>query len=240
MMPVAAQLPGGVSKITVLADAEAAARRAAEEIAWRVERARAEGRPFHGAFPGGTTPRRTYELLRDRVRTWHHVHLWLSDERAVPRGHPDANHRLLEEVLGPDGELGPTMHAVSSPERPEDAAWLYALELEGEIRGGILDVALLGVGDDGHTASLFPDQPALDAAEAPCVAVHGAPKPPPDRVTLTLPVLRRARYTALLAVGETKRGALSALGRPDPRWPASLLADDLDEVICDVAASPLS
>jgi 6-phosphogluconolactonase len=227
-----------VSKITVLPDAEAAAQRAADEIAWRVENARDEGGPFHVAFAGGTTPRRTYELLRDQLRTWQHVHVWVSDERAVPRGHRDSNQRLLEEVFGTPGELAPTMHAVSSPERPEDAAWLYGLELERQTRRGVLDIALVGLGDDGHTASLFPDHPALDAVEAPCVAVHGAPKPPPDRITLTLPVLRGARYTLLLAVGEPKRGALGALGSPDRRWPASLLADDLDEVICDLAASP--
>jgi len=226
--------------MTVLPDAETAARRAAEEIAWRVDSARAEDRLFHVALPGGTTPRRTYELLRDRVRTWRHVHLWLSDERAVPHDHPDSNERLLEEVLGTFGALGPTIHPVSSPERPEDAAWLYGVELGSQLRGRVLDIALLGLGDDGHTASLFPDHLALNAAEAPCVPVHYAPKPPPDRVTLTLPVLRRARYTMLLAVGEDKRGALSALGRADRRWPASLLADDLDEVICDLAASPRS
>src|SRR5215208_1915622 len=126
-----------MSKITVLRDAETAARRAADEIAWRVESSRVEGRLLHVAFAGGTTPRRTYELLRHRLRTWQHVHVWLSDERAVPQGHRESNQRLLEEVLGTPGELAPTIHAVSSPERPEDAAWLYGLELESQVQRGI-------------------------------------------------------------------------------------------------------
>jgi 6-phosphogluconolactonase len=229
-----------VSTVTVVADAESAARRVADQIAWRVESAQAEERPCHVALPGGTTPRRTLQLLRVRVQRWQHAHLWLSDERAVPRGHRESNQGLMEEVLGTADELAPTLHAVASPQRPEDAAWHYGLELGREVPDGVLDIALLGVGEDGHIASLFPGHPALDAVEAPCVAVHGAPKPPPDRITLTLPVLRRARYTALLAVGDAKRKALSALGTPDRQWPASLLAEDLDEVICDFAASPRS
>ncbi len=101
-----------------------------------------------------------------------------------------------------------------------------------------LDFALLGLGEDGHTASLFPRAPALEATGEVCVAVHDSPKPPPDRVTLTLDVLRAARSSAILAVGEGKAApAAAALHGPSPDVPASLLVDGPLELILDDAAA---
>jgi len=94
------------------------------------------------------------------------------------------------------------------------------------------------MGPDGHTASLFPGHPALDATEAPCVAVRDAPKPPPQRVTLTLPILRRASHTLLLATGTEKRDALARVVSGDDSLPVALLGEDLDEILCDRAAAP--
>ncbi len=101
-----------------------------------------------------------------------------------------------------------------------------------------LDFALLGLGEDGHTASLFPDAPTLDARGEVCVPVHDAPKPPPDRVSLTLDVLRAARAGAILADGAEKaRPVARVLDGPDPHVPASLLADGPIELILDRAAA---
>ena len=102
----------------------------------------------------------------------------------------------------------------------------------------MLDLALQGLGPDGHTASLFPGNPAV-AATGVCVAVHDAPKPPPDRITLTVPVLRAARSIVFLATGAEKAQAvLGLVAGPDPKIPSSLLTGERTEVIVDRAAAP--
>ncbi len=107
--------------------------------------------------------------------------------------------------------------------------------------GGLpaLDIALLGLGEDGHTASLFPGFPEVDDdSGALCLPVRDAPKPPPERVTLSLPVLRAARCCLLLVTGAGKTSALAAvLAGPDPRVPASLLASERLLVVADAAAA---
>jgi 6-phosphogluconolactonase len=101
----------------------------------------------------------------------------------------------------------------------------------------VLDIALLGIGEDGHTASLFPHNPALEARGVAAVAVHDAPKPPPERVSLSLEVLRSARSVILLASGAAKAAALArALAGPDAAVPASLLVGERLSVIADTAA----
>ncbi len=177
---------------------------------------------------GGTTPRRAYELLAPDAGG---ARFWLVDERCVPRDHEDSNARMVREAMGEDvrlvearGELG-----------PEDAAWLYGREIEAQA-GAALDVVVLGLGEDGHTASLFPGHPEADAAHAPVIGVRGAPKPPPERITLTLPVIDRARYTVLLATGAGKRDALARLRAGDRGLPPARLRA-LDEVVCDPASA---
>jgi 6-phosphogluconolactonase len=104
----------------------------------------------------------------------------------------------------------------------------------------VLDVALLGIGEDGHTASLFPGDPAVeDSSGALCLPVHNSPKPPPDRVTCSLPVLRAARISLLLVAGSNKADALAAVlaGRPDPRVPATLLVSERLHIVADAAAA---
>jgi len=232
--------PPAGDRVAVLPDAEAAAARLADQLASRLAEARRVGRAFHVALAGGDTPRRAYELLGEMESAWDHAHVWLADERCVPLDDPQSNARMIDgSLLAHPGAEPPRLHPVDGEAFPEDAAWLYARELDSLVPDGVLDAVVLGVGEDGHIGSLFPHHPLLEARHAPCVAVHDSPTPPPRRVTLTLPWLRAARHTVLLAGGEAKRDALRrALGEPDPATPASLLGEGLDEVICDAAADP--
>lgn len=226
-----------MTRVRAFPDAEAVARYAADALAWRIGDARKAGREVHIALAGGTTPRRAYELLADIEGSWKHVHLWLGDERCVPRDDPQSNARMVRESLYANARAEPpSLHELPSPEVAEDAAWLYGLAITEQVPDTVFDVVLLGMGPDGHTASLFPGHPGLRATQAPCIAVRDSPKPPPERVTLTLPVLRRARHTLLLVTGADKREALARTLAGDDSLPLALLGDGLDEIACDAAA----
>ena len=184
------------------------------------------------ALSGGTTPRRAYELLGERGP--HDAELWLVDERCVPADHEDANARMLREALGPQARV----RAARGELGPEDAAWLYGCDVVRAMgERPVFDVILLGLGPDGHTASLFPGHPETDAQAAPVIGVRTSPKPPPERISLTLPVLRRARFTLLLVTGSEKAQALAKVRARDPSVPPGRLGDGLDEIVCDPAAA---
>jgi 6-phosphogluconolactonase len=228
--------------LTVEDDAEAAARAAAERVAAAIGEARAERGVAHVSLAGGRTPTRAYRLLAQLVADWSDVHLWFGDERCVPLDDPDSNHALVAEtLLAAPLRPPPHVHPVlGAAEQPAAAAAAYERELRATIPGDPprLDVALLGLGEDGHTASLFPDDQALEEQERLCVAVHGA-KPPFERVTLTLPMLRAARRTIVLSGGDGKAWAVQAmLAGPSSRVPASLLADGAVELIVDRMGAP--
>jgi 6-phosphogluconolactonase len=225
-------------RLRVFADAEAVAHHAADQLAWRIAEGRRLGRQVHIALAGGRTPERAYELLADIEGSWQHVHLWLGDERCVPEDDPESNARMVRRSLLANARAEPPiLHAVPSAEQPEDAAWLYGLAIRAEVPDDTFDIVLLGMGPDGHTASLFPGFPQLSARQAPCVAVRDSPKPPPERVTLTLPLLRRAGFTLLLATGAEKAQALARARDGDESVPIALLGDGLDEIACDPAAA---
>jgi 6-phosphogluconolactonase len=215
-----------------------AAQRLADAIAAAGQR---QGGTVHLSLAGGTTPRAAYERLATLVDDWEGVELWLGDERLVPPDDPESNYRLVAETLLQG--TGARAHAVPTSGSAEEAASAYAGEIRRRVPAGpegvpAFELALLGLGEDGHVASLFPHAATLDARGEICVAVHDAPKPPPDRVSLTLEVLRAARSALLLAVGEGKaRAAEAALSGPDPGMPASLLADGPLELILDRAAA---
>ena len=227
-------------------DAEAAARVCAERIVGAIERARVAHEVAHVALAGGRTPARTYELLAELMTDWRDVHVWFGDERCVPLDDPDSNHRLLAHTLLnrlPAGATLPIVHPVTSAGDgdPPAAAAGYEAELRARVTGTpypTLDLVLLGLGEDGHTASLFPDDPALEEHERLVVAVRGR-KPPPDRVTFTLPLLRAGRAIVLLTAGADKADAVAAtLAGPSPHTPASLLGEGATvELIADRTAA---
>ena len=228
-----------MTRVRVFPHAEAVAAHAADAIAERIADARRDGREVHIALAGGSTPKRAYELLAAVGGSWKHVHLWLGDERCVPEDHPESNARMVRESLLAGGRAGPpVLHTVPAPEVPEDAAWLYGLQVREHVPDAVFDIVLLGMGPDGHTCSLFAGHPVLSVSRALVAPVRESPKPPPERVTLTLPVVRDARFTLLLATGEEKREALARALAGDTSIPLALLGEWLDEVACDVAASP--
>jgi 6-phosphogluconolactonase len=214
--------------VTRCADADEAARRAAEVLAAAIDGARTIHGTAHVALSGGSAVN-AYDLLGPLLPDWRDVHLWYGDERVVPLDDEESNHRLATEHLqAPDA----TWHPIAPELGAEGAAAAYAQELDGTV----LDVALNGMGPDGHTASLFPGFPQLQA-DGICVPVHDSPKPPPDRVTLTLPKLNEARRIVLLATGAAKATMLArVIAGPDPAVPASLLDREKLEIIADAAA----
>lgn len=227
------------ARVIRAADGEAVAERAAQLIDELLDATLAARGRAHLALAGGTTPAGAYARLRRR--TWDGVELWFGDERCVGPDDPASNYRMVGETLLThagdvivhriEGELGAERAAVAY-----DALLVERVPSDG-MSSPVLDIVLLGIGEDGHTASLFPHNAALQAAGALCVAVHDAPKPPPDRVSLSLDVLRAARSTILLATGAAKAQALArALGSPDPAVPSSLLQRERLTVIADAAA----
>lgn len=227
--------------VTVTDTAAAAADLAAHRLADAISSARTAGRTAHLALAGGNTPRPAYERLAELVDDWDGVELWLGDERLVPLDDPASNYRLLRETLL--DRTGATGHAVPTEgNSAEQAAAAYAESIAARVpagSGGLpsFDAVLLGLGEDGHTASLFPNASALDA-DGVCVAVHEAPKPPPDRVSLTLGALRAARASLMLVSGAGKALPVAAvMAGPDRAVPASLLADGPLELILDLTAA---
>jgi 6-phosphogluconolactonase len=230
-----------MAQVTVTETAPEATDLAADRMADAIAATRRQSRTVHLSLAGGNTPRAAYERLATLVEDWTGVELWLSDERLVPPDDTESNYRLVAETLLRG--TGAVAHAVPTGGTAEQAASAYAREIRERVPAGpdrvpAFDLALLGLGEDGHTASLFPHAPALEARGEICVAVHEAPKPPPDRVSLTLDVLRAARSALILAVGENKAEAVAAtLAGPDPGVPASLLVDGPVELILDRPAA---
>ena len=157
---------------------------------------------------GGTTPQRCYELLSQMDVEWGRVTILFGDERCVRPDHPDSNYRMARETLLDRVSPG-SVHRMPAELGPDEGAGLYA-HIVASLAP--LDVVTLGVGEDGHTASLFPGHPALKAA-ALVVGIRDSPKPPPQRVTLTLPALQRARRVIILATGAGKADAVAKAKR---------------------------
>jgi 6-phosphogluconolactonase len=205
-----------------------AVQRAADVLAAAIDGSRTIHGHAHVALSGGSAAR-AFDLLGPMLPDWRDVHLWYGDERCVPLDDEESNHRLAtEHLVAPEA----TWHPVRTELSPEEAAAAYSQELEGIT----LDVAFNGMGPDGHTASLFPGFPQLHA-DGICVAVHNSPKPPPDRVTLTLPMLNAAHRIVLFVTGAEKAPPLARLlAGPDEAIPASLLDRERLEIIADAAA----
>jgi 6-phosphogluconolactonase len=218
---------------TVTEDLDGLAQAATAFLAEQSAEAVAARGRFVVALSGGSTPRRLYELVRAdpwRPRVdWGRWHVFWGDERVVSLDDPDSNggdakRRLLDHVPVPADQI----HYVPTHlGRPAVVASTYAAEVRGFFGPAAepwprFDLVLLGMGSDGHTASLFPGQPALEERTQLVVATPPGTLPPPvDRVTFTLPVLNAARAAAFLVAGEDKRAALRRVIDGDTDLPAA-------------------
>jgi 6-phosphogluconolactonase len=201
--------------LIVAKDAESASASAAELLAEAARMGSAI------ALSGGSTPRRVHELAASAEPDWSSAHVWLCDERMVPEGDPLSNARLVRETLLDHLEAAPHVHFVRTDLLPAEAAAAY----DAELRGVQLGLALLGIGPDGHTASLFPNAPSLRVLDR--LAVHADPglEPWVPRVTLTIPALAAVEHVVFVATGSGKASAVrrAFAEPPSSTTPASLV-----------------
>jgi 6-phosphogluconolactonase len=208
--------------VVVHADADVLAQAVAARLLVRLIDAQAHRGRASVVLTGGRVAAAVYRAVRESPARdavdWRRVELWWGDERFLPAGSPDRNETQAREALLDavplDPDLVHAMPAVDGPDGddPEGAAARYAETLAQACRPGHqrvphFDVVLLGIGEDGHVASVFPEHPAAHDTRT-VTAVRGAPKPPPVRITLTLPVLNSAEDVWLIATGEGKAAAV--------------------------------
>jgi len=226
-------------KLVILPDADSAARRAAGFVAAEVRAGVEERGRFTLAVSGGTTPRKMLRALADEDVPWQGVHLFQVDERVAPAGDPDRNlihlrESLLELVPLPEAQL----HPMPVEEVDLEAATLrFARTLE-EVAGDpvVLDLVHLGLGPDGHTASLVPGDQVLDVDDAD-VAVTETAYQGRRRMTVTFPLLDRARRILWLVTGASKSEMLVRLREGDAAIPAGRVRQDRALVLADRAAA---
>jgi 6-phosphogluconolactonase len=222
-------MTGGARHVVVHPDGQVLAEAVASRLVTALLDAQSVRRPLHVGLTGGTVGIASLAALarhpaRDAV-DWTGVHLWWGDERFLPAGDGERNETQAREALLdhlaqlPAANVHP-MPSADAAATPEESATAYAAELAAHGRGDeavpAFDVLLLGMGPDGHVASLFPGHPGLDVHGVPTAGVHGSPKPPPERVTLTFEALAAARQVWVVAAGAEKAPAVaSALGGAD-------------------------
>lgn len=225
-------------KFDIHTDSDEAAQKAAVFIATEARAAAAARGVFTLAVSGGTTPWKMLGSLLDEDVPWAQIELFQVDERIAPAGDPDRNLTHLEECLLSKAPLDPQrVHAMPVEQADsEDAARNYSETLT-RVTGepAVLDLVHLGLGPDGHTASLVPGDPVLDVKDR-SVALSG-PYQDRMRMTLTYPVLDRARRVLWLATGESKTEMLQRLEDRDPSIPAGRVCQDRAVVFCDRAAT---
>jgi 6-phosphogluconolactonase len=215
-------------RVEVLADPGALARHVAE---WMTEAAFTGGTPFRVSLSGGSTPKTLYGLLasaefKDRF-PWQRVSWYWGDERFVPYDHPESNYRMTREAMFSKVDVPPgNIHPVPADGTPEQAARRYERTLQAANGGAVLDparplfdITLLGLGPDGHTASLLPGEPVLEERERWVAAVsHGRPE---VRITMTYPAIESSRRVAFLVTGQEKSAIFKVIRAGGSQVPAA-------------------
>jgi 6-phosphogluconolactonase len=215
-------------RIEVQPDPPSLARHVAD---WMTDLALGTPGPFRVSLSGGSTPRALYELLASAPFVarfpWQGVHWYWGDERFVPYDHPDSNFRMTREAMLAKAPVPPqNVHPVPTDGDPDAAAARYERTLQTAYGAATLDPArplfdltLLGLGSDGHTASLLPGEPVLDERRRWVVAVsHGRPE---VRITMTYPAIDSSRHTAFLVVGKEKAPIIAAIRGGNSDVPAA-------------------
>ncbi|MGB8331989.1 MAG: 6-phosphogluconolactonase [Polyangiales bacterium] len=216
------------ARVEILQDPTALAHHVA---AWMTAAARASKGPFRVALSGGSTPKLLYEILAsDEVRRrfpWQRVLWYWGDERFVPHDHPDSNYRMAREAMLEKAPVpAENIFPVPVDGTPEEAAMRYEQTLQKAYgatvleRGKpLLDINLLGLGPDGHTASLIPGEPVLQERKRWVAAVtHGRPE---VRITMTYPVLESCRHAAVVVSGREKAAIVAAILSGESQAPAA-------------------
>lgn len=215
-------------RIETLADPAALARRVAE---WMTSAALAATGAFRVSLSGGSTPKALYALLAsDAFRgrfPWERVSWYWGDERFVPHDHPESNYRMTREAMLARAPVPPAnIHAVPADGTPDDAAARYERTLRAAYGSAVLDparplfdITLLGLGADGHTASLLPGEPVLQERNRWVAAVsHGRPE---VRITMTYPAIESSRHVAFLVAGKDKAAILHEIRGGGSQVPAA-------------------
>lgn len=157
------------------------------------------------ALPGGNTPAPILAALATKKLPWEQIHWYLGDERCYPLNHAERNDTMIRQTLWSQLPVSDDhFHPIPTELGPEQAAQAYSDVIR---HSGGMDIVLLGMGEDGHTASLFPGNPALEQIE-PAVPVYQSPKPPAERVSLSIPTLGQAAYKVVLTTGSGKHPAI--------------------------------
>lgn len=188
--------------------AEAVAQATMQAVVQAATQAIAARGVFHWVLAGGTTPKQAYLLLQDAPINWAKVHVWFGDERCLPIADAERNDVMADEALLNHIPIPPQqVHRIQAELGAITAANIYAETLQTYPK---MDLILLGMGEDGHTASLFPNNPALND-DGLAVAVFHSPKPPTDRVSMGYATLNQSRQNIVLVTGEGKRQAWSQI-----------------------------
>lgn len=225
--------------LTEIVPSEEYTERAVAYLASRIQ-SRDTSQPYHIFLSGGSTPKPIYRGLAEAGLDWSGVHLWLGDERYVPWDHPDSNFRMARETLvEPAGLASEQIHPWPILATPELSAETYDREFRGvfERDGAPLNLQILGMGDDGHTASLFPQSPALDESEAMCVSNVVANAQEKNRLTLTFPALALSRDVVFLIKGEGKATVLKEVVEKGLHPAAQVRGQDSTVFFLDQAAA---
>ncbi|MDX1352289.1 MAG: 6-phosphogluconolactonase [Thiomicrorhabdus sp.] len=202
----------------VFDDAESLAQQLVAEILQIAEHAIQETGAFHFITAGGSTPNRCYQLLAECQADWKHWHIYMGDERVLPFNHPERNSQaLLNNWLNKNEIPAKNIHFINTEAGAEKSAKAYANTVASVQQ---FDLCLLGMGEDGHTASLFPGHEngasvqeltvqAISDTWAPIIIENNSPKPPAQRVSLSYAALNRCNLVIKLVTGNTKRLAVN-------------------------------
>jgi len=221
--------------VHILDNGEAIARHVAD---WLLEHAlkKTDG-PFVIALSGGSTPKRLYEMMAEPDYAakfpWANTHLFFGDERFVPVGDAASNYSMTDKALLSHIEIpAANVHRMKTEGEPEAAAASYESELQAlygstDLKAGkpLFDVVLLGLGDNGHTASLFPRQPVL-LERTKWVATCVPDDAPHTRLTLTYPAIHSSAYVVFMVTGGAKKDAWARVRAGDPKEPASTISSE--------------
>ena len=216
----------------VLDNADAVARAACQHILSLADEAIKHNGAFRLVVAGGTTPRMAYRMLAKANTDWSRWHIYIGDERCLPATDPERNSRMLAQVLTNHVPIPKKqIHLIPAELGPKKAAKRYSKLLRKQ---PLFDLVLLGIGEDGHTASLFPGHDHPEGVAA--VAVHNAPKPPPERVSLSAETLSHCRHLLFLITGRGKHAAMTAWRKGENLPVAQIQPPELSMVLVDLDA----